>query len=750
MTDIDEGTSFRTCPLCEATCGLAIETRGDTVKRIRGDKDDVFSHGYLCVKGTSLKPLHEDPDRLRKPLVRRGEAADGSPIFDEVEWDEAWRVVDEKLSSVRDAHGAEAIGVYLGNPNVHNVGSATHTRPFVRALGARSLFSASTVDQMPRHVASGYLYGSGALMPVPDVDRTDLLVLIGTNPFVSNGSICTAPGFPNRIRKVKERGGRVIVIDPAETRTSKVADVHLRIRPGTDAALLAAVAHHLIGTDRVTTGPVGALVDGLEDLYDALGPFTPEYAESVTGIDAAEVRSLAEAIAESPSAAVHGRIGTTTVEFGTLTTWLIDVIAILTGNLDRPGGSMFPRPATERIRPGRPGREYRVGRWTSRVNGRPEVQGELPAGDLPVEILEPGDGRLRMMFTVAGNPVLSCPDSVRMDEAFASLDAMVSVDLYLNETTRHADVILPPVGPLEKSHYDIAFYGLSVRNVANWSPPVFEADGPAEDDILAKIAMIALGLGPDADVELAHTQVLQELLSGEAKAEGSPVEGRDVEELLAMVEGDTGADRVVDVLIRTGPYGDGFGVDPDGLSLSKLKANPHGIDLGALKPRLPDMLNTPGGRIDLFAGPFAEELERLGAVMTEHAFDRRLRLIGRRHLQSNNSWMHNLEELVKGKPRCTLQVNPRDAQRIGLETGVEATVRSRVGAVTVPVEVTDAVIEGVVSLPHGWGHDVSGVRMEVARKHGGENSNVLTDPDLIDPLSGTAVLNAIPVDVVPA
>lgn len=697
-----------------------------------------------------MKQLHEDPDRLRKPLARRGTAPDGAPIFEEVEWDEAWQIVDEKLTAVRSAHGNESIGVYLGNPNVHLLGSGTHTRPFLHALGGAVRFTASTVDQMPRHVASGYLYGSGAAMPVPDVDRTKLLVLIGTNPFVSNGSICTAPGFPNRIKRVRERGGRVIVIDPAYTRTVKAADLHLRIRPGTDAVLLAAIVHHLIATDRVTVGLTGALVDGLDQLAEAVEPFSPEYAESITGIAAAQIMSLAEEIADAESAAVHGRIGTTTVEFGTLTSWLIDVIAIVTGNLDRPGGSMFPKAAIERVRPERQGREYRVGRWTSRVSGHPEVQGELPASDMPDEILEPGDGQLKAMFTVAGNPVLSCPDGERMDQALESLEAMISVDIYVNETTRHADVILPPVGALEKSHYDVAFYGLSVRNVANWSPPVFEAEGPGEDDILAKIALIALGMGPECDVEIAHGQVLSELLGAEVAAVGSVVKGRDVDELLAMVDGDAGCDRVLDVLLRTGPYGDGFGVDPDGLSLMKLKANPHGIDLGALMPRLPELLSSPNGRIDLFAGPFEEELERLGAVMTEQAADGRLRLIGRRHLRSNNSWMHNVEVLVKGKTRCTLQVNPDDASRLQLIDGTDAVVRSRVGEVIAPVEITDAMMTGVVSLPHGWGHDLPGVRLEIARKHSGVNSNVLTDPTAIDPLSGTSVLNAIAVEVAPA
>jgi anaerobic selenocysteine-containing dehydrogenase len=497
-------------------------------------------------------------------------------------------------------------------------------------------------------------------------------------------------------------------------------------------------------------GHVAELVDGVDDLEKALEPFDPAMAAEVTGLDESAIVALAEEIGAAKSAAVYGRIGTCTVEFGTLTTWLLDVIAILVGNLDQPGGMMFALPSHERVRGEKPGRSYRVGRWTSRVNGRPEVQGEFPVADIPDEVLEPGEGQLKMMFTVAGNPVLSCPDGQRMDEAFAALDAMVCVDIYLNETTRHASVVLPPPGSLEKSHYDLAFTGLSVRNVANFSPTVFENDAPTEEDILATLALIALGFGPDADPNDLHDQVISGLLQAEIETAESPVAGRDLDELIGMVDGDTGSERVLDAMLRTGVRGDGFGSVPDGLSLAKLRDNPHGIDLGALEPRLPGHLRTPGARIDLFAGPFADELTRLDARVAEWAADDRLRLVGRRHLRSNNSWMHNLPILVKGKPRCTLHLHPDDAADLGLVDGGAARVRSRVGEVIAPVEVTDSVMPGVVSLPHGWGHSLPGTRMGVAREHAGVNSNVLTDPKVLDPLSGNAVLNGIPVEVSPA
>ncbi len=540
------------------------------------------------------------------------------------------------------------------------------------------------------------------------------------------------------------------MIDPCRTRTAEHADQYIAVRPGTDATLLAAMISHLFASGLADPGRLAALVDGLDELPGLLGAFTPDTAAAVTGVDADTIRALVEEIAGSESAAVYGRIGTCTVEFGSLTTWLIDVLAIVTGNLDRPGGSMFTSPASERVRARPKGRTYQVGRFRSRVNGRPEVQGEFPVADLPDEILTPGEGQLRMMVTFAGNPVLSGPDGVRMEQAFADLEAMISFDIYINETTRHADVILPPPGSLDKSHYDISFYALGVHNIANYSPPVFDHDGPSEDDILAKFTLIAMGMGADADPSLVHDQMLRGLLEGEVGAEASPVAGRDVDELIDSVGGDTGSDRVLDAMLRTGPYGDGFGADPDGLSIAKLLENPHGIDLGSLVARLPGNLRSPSARIDLWAGPFAAELDRLAGRMDEWAEDDRMRLVGRRHLRSNNSWMHNLEVLVRGRGRCTLQVHPADAQRLGLADGGRAEIRSRVGKVVAPVEVTDSVMPGVVSLPHGWGHTLPGTRLEVAGRHAGVNSNVLTDPAVIDPLSGNAVLSSIPVEVSPA
>jgi anaerobic selenocysteine-containing dehydrogenase len=719
--------------------------REGSVRRIRGDRDDVFSHGFICPKGSTLKQLHDDPDRLIRPVRRTGVDADGSPRFEEIGWAEAFRIVARSLETIREQHGRDAVAVYLGNPMAHVLAGATHGRQFVRSLGSRNRYSASTVDQLPRQVASSWLYGS-ARVPVPDLDRTDFLVIIGADPCSSNGSLCTAPDFPGRIEAIQDRGGTVVVVDPRVSPTARAADRHIAVRPGTDAALLAAIVRSILDEGLGSMGPATSFVSGLDGLRPLLDPFDVDAVSRFTGVPADEITTLARDVATAPSAAVYGRIGTNTVEFGTLTPWLIDLIAIVTGNLDRPGGSMFALPATDRVRGDDPvGRGFGTGRWRSRVTDRPEVMGELPSADLPDEILTPGEEQIRMLFTVAGNPVLSCPDSERMDEALGSLEAMVSVDIYINETTRHADVILPPPTSLEKSHYDVALYQFGVRNVANWSAPVFATDGPSEEEILAKLTLIALGAGPDSDPNLVHAEIEKGLLTAEIDHPSSPVAGRDLDELAELVEGDGASDRILDILVRTGPYGDGFGAEADGLTLARLRENPHGIDLGPLQPRLPGLLSTPSGTIELFGGPFAEELERLAERLGDEPAD--LVLVGRRHLRSNNSWMHNIEVLVKGRPRCTLHVHPDDAARFGVEDGGRARIRSRVGEIVAPVEVCEAVRPGVVSLPHGWGHDRPGIRLGVAERHAGVNTNILTDGAVVDPLSGNAVLNGIPVEI---
>ncbi|HSL58622.1 MAG TPA: molybdopterin-dependent oxidoreductase [Acidimicrobiales bacterium] len=745
-------TAIRTCPLCEAVCGLELTLEGDRVVRVRGDRDDVFSRGYLCPKGTTIGALHDDPDRVRRPLVKR----DGA--FVEVSWAEAWRAVAEGLGGVVERHGREALAYYAGNPNAHNLGALLYGRVLGRGIGSPNVFSASTVDQRPKEISAGLMFGHPLTLPVPDVDRTDLLIVLGANPYASNGSLATAPDWPGRLEALQARGGRLVVIDPRRTRTAEQADEHVAIIPGTDALLLAAMVHVLAADDLVDLGHLADATVGVDEVLAAVAPFSPEAVAEACGIDAATIRRLTHELAAAESAAVYGRIGTCVVEFGTTTSWLVDVVNALSGNLDRPGGAMFTTAAVgaanTRGAP-RVGRGIRLHRRHSRVRGLPETLGELPVAVLAEEIDTPGEGQIRALVTAAGNPVLSTPNSARLDAALASLEFMVSVDIYVNETTRHADVILPAPSALQKAHYDIPFFQLALRNVANWSPAVLPLDDDQLDEweVLVTLGRIAAGDAPDAiDVAAVDDAVAHALAASITGDDTSPLAGRDPSELLDAVAPRRGPARLVDLQLRSGPHGDHFGLRPDGLSLDVLEANPHGVDLGPLEPRLPDALRTPSGMIELAPDILVADLDRLAADLERRRTDPddRLVLVGRRDLRSNNSWMHNVTVLVKGRPRCTLHVHPDDAERLGLVGGGSARITSRVGEVVAPVEVTDAIRPGVVSLPHGWGHDLPGVRLGVAAEHAGVNSNVLADDEAIDPISGNAVLNGIPVTVASA
>jgi len=738
-------TAHRTCPLCEATCGLEITLAGNEVAGIRGDDDDVFSRGFICPKGFALKALHEDPDRLRTPLIRQ---PDGS--FATATWTEAFAEIDRRLTPILERHGRDAVGAYVGNPAAHGLAAILYGRVLLRALGTKSVFTASTVDQMPKHVSAGLMFGGASSIPVPDLDRTDHLLLLGANPLASNGSLMTAPDARGRLRAIRARGGKVVVIDPRRSRTAEHASEHHFIRPGSDALLLFALAHTLFDDGLAAPGALAKHCTGLEQVEALARDFAPEAVAEACGIPAGEIRRMARELAGAERAAVYGRMGTCTQEFGTLASWLVDVVNVLTGNLDRPGGAMFTKAAAgasnTRGAPGR-GRGLLLHRWASRVRGLGEVLGELPVACLAEELETPGEGQVRALLTIAGNPALSTPNSGRVAAALEGLELMVSVDIYVNETTRHADVILPAPSPLERSHYDLALYQFAVRNVANYSPPALPraADMLEEWETLLRLTGIVTGQGPDADVEALDAFVAGELVRREVDDPTSPVGGRDPAELLAALEPRRGPERLLDLLLRAGPYGDAFGARPDGLTLAALEAAPHGIDLGPLAPRLPEVLRTPSGKIELAPEQLVADVPRLRAALARGANG--MLLIGRRQLRSNNSWMHNLPLLVKGKDRCTLQVHPTDAERLGLEDGAHAAVRSRAGEVTAPVEVTDAVMPGVVSLPHGWGHDQPGSRTGVAAGHAGVNSNVLADELAVEPLSGNAILNGIPVEL---
>ncbi|MER6231866.1 molybdopterin oxidoreductase family protein [Streptomyces sp. NPDC001616] len=722
----DSRTAPRICPLCEATCGLTLTIEGTTVTGARGDHDDVFSQGFICPKGASFGGLDADPDRLRTPLVR----TDG--VLREATWSEAFDAVAAKIPALTREHGEQAVGVYLGNPNVHTMAGGLYPPLLLSALGTRNVFTASTLDQMPKHVSSGLLFGDAQAIPVPDLDRTAHLLLIGANPLESNGSLCTAPDFPGRLRALRRRGGTLTVVDPRRTRTARLADRHAAIRPGTDALLLAALTQVLLEEKLTDPGALGEHLEGLDELTEGIADFTPEAVAAACDLDAETIRAIARELAAAPAAAVYGRIGSCTVEHGTLASWLVDVLNILTGNLDRPGGALFPLSATARApRAAAPGKGFALGRWTSRVSGHPEAKGELPVSALAEEIETPGEGRIRALIVVAGNPVLSAPDGDRLDRALADgLDFMVSVDPYLNETSRHADVVLPPPPPSQGAHFDFALNSLAVRNQVRYSRPAvpLEEGRMDESEILARL-VLAVGGMHGAPPEAVDDRAIGAAL---AKA-GAPAS------LAGELTGRTGAERRLDLMLRLGPYG---------LTLEQLLAHPHGIDLGPLKPRLPEVLRTRSGRIELLPAPIAADLPRLRASLGARPAG--LVLVGRRHLRSNNSWMHNVPALRGGSNVCTLQIHPDDAARIGLADGDTARITAAGGEVEAFAEITDSVRTGVVSLPHGWGHSRPGTRMSVAGDDPGVNVNQLLDGTLLDPLSGTAVLNAVPVAVTPS
>lgn len=737
MAATNDELSVRTCPLCEATCGLTIEHRNGVVTRIRGDQDDVFSKGFLCPKGTALGKFHDDPDRLRSPMRK----VDG--VHEPVSWHEAFAAITEGMLPILERTEREGGAIYLGNPVVHSLDLLLYSRAVSVALGSRKVFSASTVDQRPREVASGLIYGSSFTIPVPDIDRTTCLLLLGANPLVSNGSLATAPDWPGRIDALLERDGSLIVVDPARTKTAERATTHLAPLPGTDALLLAAIASELVATNSHSPDP--ADTDDLLLVVEALAEFTADSVAAPTGLSAESIRGVVRELAKSERPCVYGRLGTTITPFGTTASWLIDIVNGLLGSLDAPGGAMFPsNPAGSRNTRGDGpfGPEQSLGRRTTQVSGMPIELGEHPVAALSEEI---ESGNIAALITVAGNPVLSCPDSERLDEAFRGLEFMVSVDCYLNETTRHADVILPPPSHLQKPHFDLAFANLAVRNVANYSPAVFPLDDGAlaEWEIVARLASV-VGGGPGTAEGAAgvDAMIFDEIVRGAVSSPHCPPDVT-AERIAQSVSHRSGPERLLDVQLTTGPYGSWFG-NGDGLDLDRLLAQPHGIDLGPLEPRMPDVLLTPSGRPEFSHPDLIGDIPRLRGLLDVSGEG--LRLINRRTLRSNNSWMHNLEILVKGKPRCTMHMHPSDAADRGLAAGDQAVVTSSAGSLQIPVELVDGLRRGVVSIPHGWGHGVAGTQLSVAAENKGVNVNVLTPTTGIDPLSGTSQLTGFLVE----
>lgn len=711
---------YRACNLCEAICGIEIKVEGDQLT-IRGDKDDPFSRGYICPKAVALQDIHYDKDRLKHPVRR---VAGG---WQNISWDEAFDEVEKNLKSVYAKYGRNSIGTYLGNPTVHNYGALLFAPKFLRSLHTRNRFSATSVDQLAHHVAGFMMFGHQLLLPIPDIDRTKLFLILGANPAVSNGSLMTAPGMGRRMEELRRRGGKVILIDPRQNETARLVDQHLFIRPGTDVLLLLALLHVVFDEGLVRPGPLESFTKGIETIRNLVTEFPPERVALITGIDSEQIRLLAREFAGAESAVCYGRIGVSTQEFGATCQWLINVLNIVTGNLDRTGGAMFTLPAFDPITaPESLAPRGSFARWHSRVRKLPEFAGELPVAALAEEILTPGQGQVKALVTLAGNPVLSTPNGRELDEALASLEFMVSIDFYINETTRHAHIILPPTAPLERGHYDIAFNLLAVRNTTKFSTPLFdpEPDTRADWEILAEL----------------QTRMEQKrgILRG--------VQNKFTRKFF-------GPERILDLGLRFGPYGAKFNPFSKGLTLRKLRNTVHGIDLGPMTSCLPKRLRTADKCIEIAPEVLVKDMERVKAKFLDNApqdLNGNLLLIGRRHLRSNNSWMHNARRLLRDdetKPLCTILMHPTDAAHRNLSTGQKVRVESRVGSIVIPIEVSDEMMPGVVSIPHGWGHDRPGNKLGVAQQHPGQSINDLTDNQAVDALCGTAAFNGTPVTV---
>ncbi|HVF23888.1 MAG TPA: molybdopterin-dependent oxidoreductase, partial [Pyrinomonadaceae bacterium] len=650
------------------------------------------------------------PDRLKYPVRR---TANG---WQRLGWDDAFGEVAQNLKRINAQYGRNSIATYLGNPTAHNYGALLFLPPFIRSLRTRNRYSATSVDQLAHHFAGYLMFGHQLLLPIADVDRTQYFLVLGANPLVSNGSLMTAPGMNRRLEELRRRGGKLILVDPRYSETARVADRHLFIRPGTDVLLLLALLHVVFAEGLTRLDKLASFTSGMETVASVVAEFTPERVAPITGIAAVEIRRLAQEFTAAEAAVCYGRIGVCTQEFGGLCVWLINVLNIVTGNFDRPGGAMFSLPAFDPVTaPESMAPRGGFARWHSRVRKLPEFSGELPVAALAEEILTEGPGQIKALVTCAGNPVLSTPNGRELDQALASLEFMVSLDFYVNETTRHAHIILPPTSPLERNIYDIAFNLFAVRNTVKFSPALFPPEGEAKHDweILLEL----------------QTRIENDGLRGSLK--------RQFMKRLLPPE------RIVALGLRFGPHK---------LSLRKVREAVHGIDLGPLRPCMPGRLRTADKRIALAPEPMVNDIERVKEKLlnADAHLNGHLSLIGRRQLRSNNSWMHNSERLVKGnpaKPPCTILMHPDDAAQRDLAAGENVLVRSKVGEIVVPVQISDEMMPGVVSIPHGWGHDREGNQLSVAQQHAGASINDLTDNHAIDALTGTAAFNGTPVTV---
>lgn len=692
-------THYRNCNICEAMCGLEIKYKDKQILSIKGDQNDPFSKGYNCPKATALEDFYYDEERLKTPIKRTTSG------WVDISWEEAFDEITEKFKAIQHKHGKNALAVYLGNPNAHSLGNAMMLKPFSKSLGTINRFSSASADQLPHHVAANFMFGAGMLIPVPDIDRTDFMLIVGGNPVVSNGSMMTAPNVIGRMKAIQKRGGKVVVVDPKCSRTAKIANQHFFIRPEKDALLLFALIHCVFATNKVNLRHLAAMTDGVETLESVVKGYAPEDVADFVGIDAQSIRQLAADMTAADSAVCYSRMGASTQTFGGLCQWLTNVLNIVTGNFDRAGGAMFPQPAFDLLRNHVKGHKSSFGQYQSRVRKLPFFNGEFPVSTLAEEIQTPGEGQIKSLITIAGNPVLSAPNGKQLADAFTELDYMVSVDIYLNETTKYADIILPGTTGVENSHFDIFFNSFSVRNTVKYSAPLFEKNANQRSD----------------------WQILKEISS---RMTNTPMDPYTPEMIL-------------DRELTQGPYGE------EGMSLQKLIDNPHGIDMGPLMPCIEQRIKTATGKIDLAPRIYLDDLSRLNALMATAPRDQTypFDLIGRRLVKSHNTWTQNSARLVKGKNPCTLEIHTQDAQTLGIKQAQLLKVSSRVGEIHIEAAITNDILQGVVCMPQGWGHNQQGTRMSVAATQAGVSMNDLTDASKVDTLTGNAVLNGIPVAI---
>lgn len=746
---------LRTCNLCEAMCGLEITHDKGQIVSIKGDKNDPLSKGHICPKAVALQDIHNDPDRLRYPLLKTPQG------WERISWDNAFNEVASRLLNIQAKHGANSVGVYLGNPNIHNLGTMLTFMPFLAALKTKNRYSATSVDQLAPMLVAFKMFGNQLLLPIPDIDRTDFMVCLGANPVASNGSLMTAPGFKNRVKSLQKRGGKLVVIDPRHTETAAIADQHHFIRPGSDALLLMAILHTLFRQDLVDTGRLNNHLRGVNIVKNMVAGFTPQKVARATGMKAKDIRQLAIDFAKAPRACFYGRMGASTQEFGALTNWLITLINTLTANLDEPGGVMFTRPAVDL--PGMANLAGQTGTFNSRrsrVRKLPEFGGEYPSSTLADEILTQGKGQIKALVTAAGNPVLSLPNGKKMEKALDSLDFMVSIDFYLNETTKHADIILPPTGPLEHDHYDLALNMVAVRNTAKYSPALYKPMPETRHDWQIFLELTRR-MQPRSPLKRASGEVMYQVLK-RLGSEGmldfilrmgpygsAPVALSKPQKALASMLYKRFANSSISNLLDVSPYSRHTRDAKHNLSVKKLLKNPHGIDLGPLKPCFPERLGNHGKSINLVPKLFMNDINRLQKRLESKAKPApdSFLLIGRRDVRSNNSWMHNSERLVKGKIRCTAQLHPDDAKRLGIKDGNPIIISTRVGEIEIPAQVTDTIMPSVICIPHGWGHQRPGTQLSTAQANPGVSVNDITDDYTIDELTGVAAFSGQQVTV---